>query len=235
MPTSVDDLASAIKRDRRTTTELLEGLATKGSAVRTERSGAWLHRSALDEGRTKLDAGVASWFEQNPQRVKAPVLEVRRASGLEQAVFQFVLDAAAKDGALTLDGADLVPAGRRVESDPETEAVHARLLEAGLQPPSPAELGATFGGEKAVRAKLGRLVDLGRAVRVGPEMYFAAEAFDRAREAVVANCRKNGHLDLPSLRDEVATTRKWLIPLLEHLDAIGVTMRQGGHRVLRGR
>jgi hypothetical protein len=31
----------------------------------------------------------------------------------------------------------------------------------------------------------------------------------------------------------LGTTRKFLIPLLEHLDAIGVTLRQGAHRVLR--
>ena len=55
------------------------------------------------------------------------------------------------------------------------------------------------------------------------------------RAAVVENCTKNGALDIPSLRDRLKTSRKYLIPLLEHLDATGVTLRQGAHRVLRKR
>jgi selenocysteine-specific elongation factor len=66
-------------------------------------------------------------------------------------------------------------------------------------------------------------------------MYFAAEHFERAKAAVIENCKAHGHVELPALRERIDTTRKWLIPLLEHLDAVGVTMRQGAHRVLRGR
>jgi selenocysteine-specific elongation factor len=35
------------------------------------------------------------------------------------------------------------------------------------------------------------------------------------------------------LRDELRTTRKYLIPLLEHFDVQGLTLRQGANRVLR--
>jgi selenocysteine-specific elongation factor len=58
---------------------------------------------------------------------------------------------------------------------------------------------------------------------------------DEAKAAVVANCERNGQLVIPELRDALATSRKFLIPLLEHLDAQGVTLRQGGHRVLKRR
>ncbi len=54
-------------------------------------------------------------------------------------------------------------------------------------------------------------------------------------KAVIANCERNGALVIPELRDVLKTTRKFLIPLLEHLDAQGLTLRQGGRRVLRRR
>jgi selenocysteine-specific elongation factor len=53
------------------------------------------------------------------------------------------------------------------------------------------------------------------------------------REAIVDNCQRNGQLAIPELRDRLGTTRKFLIPLLEHFDTVGVTARRGGTRVLR--
>ena len=73
------------------------------------------------------------------------------------------------------------------------------------------------------------------AVRVAADVYWTAEALEEARTAVVENCERNGQLEIPELRDRLKTTRKFLIPLLEHLDAVGVTLRQGGHRVLKRR
>ena len=37
------------------------------------------------------------------------------------------------------------------------------------------------------------------------------------------------------LRDALQSTRKYLIPLLEHFDTEGLTLRQGGRRVLKRR
>jgi selenocysteine-specific elongation factor len=51
----------------------------------------------------------------------------------------------------------------------------------------------------------------------------------------VDNCERNGQLVIPELRDALGTTRKFLIPILEYLDTCGITIRQGGHRVLKRR
>ena len=61
------------------------------------------------------------------------------------------------------------------------------------------------------------------------------ELYEAAKAAIVANCQKHGSLEIPSLRDQLATTRKFLIPLLEHFDVQGLTLRQGANRVLRKR
>ena len=72
-------------------------------------------------------------------------------------------------------------------------------------------------------------------VHVSGELYLASDVAEEARRAVVKNCEAHGQLSIPALRDDLGTTRKFLIPLLEHFDAVGLTLRQGGHRVLRRR
>ena len=83
---------------------------------------------------------------------------------------------------------------------------------------------------------LKRLVDEKRAVRVAPGLHFAMSAVDLAKLEVAMNCEAHaGELDLPSLRDALGTTRRWLIPLMEWLDASGFTTRLGGRRILKRR
>jgi selenocysteine-specific elongation factor len=86
-----------------------------------------------------------------------------------------------------------------------------------------------------VRSALELLADRGDVHFVSHEFPLAREHFEAARTAVIENCGRHGSLDIPSLRDALGTTRKFLIPLLEHFDALGVTARLGGNRVLKKR
>jgi selenocysteine-specific elongation factor len=79
------------------------------------------------------------------------------------------------------------------------------------------------------------LIDRGSVRRIDKDFLLPAASYERARAAIVANCGAHGHLEIPALRDELGTTRKFLIPLLEHFDAQGVTIRQGANRVLKKR
>jgi selenocysteine-specific elongation factor len=110
---------------------------------------------------------------------------------------------------------------------PAAVALADRLLAAGHEPPSRAEL-----GEDAVH--LDALRDAGIVVRIGRDMYAHADAIAPVRERVVAIIRSEGAITLARLRDELHTSRKFAQALLEHLDADRVTRRlPDDSRVLR--
>jgi selenocysteine-specific elongation factor len=73
----------------------------------------------------------------------------------------------------------------------------------------------------------------GRLVRLGDGMAVSAEAFERAREILVAECTASGRITLARFRDLLGVGRKTAQLLLERLDADGVTRRVGDERVLR--
>ena len=168
--------------------------------------------------------------------VDVSALELQQESGLGKASYEALLSIAVERGDFeSLPGGQVRPKGLVVEADPQADQVHGLLDGGAFKPPSAAELIPHVGSEDKAEALLVKLCDQNRAVRVAPGMYFARGRFDAAIEAVTRNCEANGQLVIPDLREELATSRKYLIPLLEHLDATGVTMRQGAHRVLRKR
>ena len=120
------------------------------------------------------------------------------------------------------------PAAEPRALDGAALALEQRLLAAGHEPPTEAEL-----GEEAHH--LHALHVAGRAVRIGRSMHAHPDAIADVRDVVERIARAEGTITLARLRDELATSRKYAQALLEHLDAARVTRRlDDDSRVLRG-
>ena len=73
----------------------------------------------------------------------------------------------------------------------------------------------------------------GELVRLGDGFVVSADAYERARGLVVAECRAAGEIVLARFRDLAGIGRRDAQLLLERLDQDGVTRRVGDRRVLR--
>ncbi|MBK8179396.1 MAG: selenocysteine-specific translation elongation factor [Planctomycetes bacterium] len=247
-PPTLHELAQAIKRSDVETAAALSELEGQKRARPLEAAGGvgperrrWMHVDRLGEALAKLRQEIAAWFAANPLRQVVETLELKRATGFEPDFLALLLAQEAQRGAISVEPGGLVrPAGRTVKLDAATEERRARIVAAvegaNFSPPSPAELSASLSlSIQELSRLLAMLVDEGALVRVNKELLLGRANYDRARAAVAKNCAQHGRLEIPALRDELSTTRKFLIPLLEHFDAVGLTIRQGDHRVLRRR
>jgi selenocysteine-specific elongation factor len=70
-------------------------------------------------------------------------------------------------------------------------------------------------------------------VRTGRNLHFHGEPLERLLERVVEACRRDGSVTIASVRDELGTSRRYAQALVEHLDALKVTVRRGDEHVLR--
>ena len=233
------DLAFSIKRSPKETLGLLRDLKEKGHAWSNPAEDRWVHSDRMQDARERLFEAAGAWFEANPHRKVMDIADLRREMNWEATLFAAILEAEKDAGRLSVQsGGKIALAGREVELDPETQAlldaIAKTLTEGGFQPPEPGEIAARVKApEKRVREILALMCDMGQAGRVGGDLFVGGSELERARQAIISNCEKNGSLVIPELRDALATTRKYLIPLLEYFDAQGVTLRQGGNRVLK--
>ncbi|MCC6405936.1 MAG: selenocysteine-specific translation elongation factor [Planctomycetes bacterium] len=240
-PLSLADVAKAIKREPEETKKLLETLATSKRVRSLGSSGKWMQVERLEAELSRVKAAVDAWFAANAHRQVMEVAELRRTSELEHDALGLLLDEEARRGGWALEsGGFLRPKGRARSLDEKTrdsvERVHGALAKGGTQPPTPAELATALALKPTeVQRVLELLLDEGRVKRVEKDFFLALETVERVKASIVANCQKHGHLEIPTLRDELQTSRKFLIPLLEWFDTQGLTIRQGANRVLRKR
>jgi selenocysteine-specific elongation factor len=96
-------------------------------------------------------------------------------------------------------------------------------------PPGRAEAEALVGSEA-----LGALIERGTLVKVGSAaeaVLFLRESYDEALAALLAYVREHGSMTAAEARDVLGTTRKYILPLLEHMDERRLTRRIGDERV----
>lgn len=109
-----------------------------------------------------------------------------------------------------------------------------RLVEAGLEPPAPAGLGAAAELDAAqTKELLAALTRTQKIVHAGSGLYFAKSVYDDATQKVLAFIAAEGGITTAQAKTLLGVSRKFLIPFLESLDKRGVTARVGEVRKAR--
>jgi selenocysteine-specific elongation factor len=114
------------------------------------------------------------------------------------------------------------------------DRVEALYRETGLATPLLAE--ALAGVEKKLADRVRQaLLESGRLVDVGESVVLHRDAVKQAEEVVRRLFTAKTELTASEIRQELGTTRKYLIPLLNYFDSHGLTQRRGEVRVLKPR
>jgi selenocysteine-specific elongation factor len=143
-----------------------------------------------------------------------------------------VVEALVAEGGLVADGPVLRRPGHGMRLDPAQQALQGRV-EAALEAAGVGLLGeAALRELGADRRATALLVRLGVLVPIAPGGWLGRPAL----EGAVATLRRAFPGGRPfsagEAREALGTTRRTAIPLLEHLDRTGVTVRQGDRRRL---
>jgi selenocysteine-specific elongation factor len=187
-----------------------ETVARLGDLTGLERADGWVFsRGWLDELRAELDRRLDSADELDPG-IAPP------SDAWSPAVVPLL--------GYERRGAKLYRPGTTAALGARAEAAAALEAQLGLEP------------VKVDDPALARFLESeGRLVRVGDGYAVSPEAYERAREALVAECEAAGRISLARFRDLLGVGRRTAQLLLERFDADGLTRRVGDERVLRRR
>ena len=177
---------------------------------------------------------LAEFHKANPLRAGLQREELRNRLRLGSGHFNDLVSHLGLIGVVQIDGAVVRLASHRVELTDEQERAVSALLEtlktAGFNAPPLNELAQRFGIADEVLESLGAG---GRLVRVASNLAYEAQSFEEIRRSVVKLIDDRGKIDVAGLRDHFGSSRKYCLPILEHLDSVGITRRVGDFRVRR--
>ncbi|MEI6034140.1 MAG: selenocysteine-specific translation elongation factor [Verrucomicrobiae bacterium] len=199
----------------------------------------FFHRETIQEAAEKILAAIEDYHKAEPQSPGVTKARAAEASRLPAACFEAALAALLADRRIDFSLAD-----RRLSlpgwqpSLPEAIApvcarVEALFLDRLFHPPDPSEAARELGVDGptcglAIKA----LKEFGRLVEAPGGIVFHSNAVREAAARATEHIKKEGLLESVDFKYQIGTTRKFALPLIDHLDAIGVTRRVGNTRYL---
>jgi selenocysteine-specific elongation factor len=210
----------------------------RGARVHAARPGctrAEMARLAGDEHAADLDAiAVGPWLvspetlaqvraraAESVEVTRAPLSTVAAACGIDIARLRAAL---ADDPALVIER-DVVHGARQagILDDPAARKLLDALVASPLAPPAPADIGVSLSIVRAL-AGAGAVIELDGVV-------FATSALDDARDRIARVVVEREAVTIAELRDLLGTSRKYILPIVNRMDAEGVTRRRGDLRI----
>jgi len=137
------------------------------------------------------------------------------------------------EGKLAETGAYMLLPGFKPRFNPQQQGQVDRLLNRFAQAPysTPSVKDAVADiGEEMYNA----LLDQGLLEQVSPEVVFRQQDYQEMIRAVREMITNKGAITVVEFRDRFNTSRKYALALLEKLDAVGITLREGDFRKLKG-
>ena len=229
----ITDASDAGEQVRRRKAVRVEDLARQGLDTENRPAGVvafrgwWISARAVTEWKTELLGALEAYFADNPLAAGMPRVAAIHLLALPGEELVDVVIAAAK---VSSSGGLLSLPGRQADLGAAEEGIaklEKRLADAPCAAPEAGDLEAWGLGqtELAAAERAGRVVRLGGAVVLVPASLEWAKA-------------RLGELEQPfttsQARQALGTTRRVVIPVLEHFDAQRITRRiDAGHRELR--
>ncbi len=230
---STEQLAQAVGEGVAQVGEALARLAAEGS-VATPGQGRWIGDDRWTSARERIEHDVREYAEAHPARYGIMKGELKSAlkATLDGGVFDAAFASLVADATIEQTGERVRPAGVPWEPPAEVvrllEGVEAELEAAGFLVPDVAHWHKRLGQAAAEVAALGYF--MGRLVRVSQELTYTVGQMTRLRALLDDWFASHAALTVADFRSFTDASRKYAVPLLEHADRVGWTVRVGDER-----
>jgi selenocysteine-specific elongation factor len=176
---------------------------------------------------------VESEHVAHPEEPGLEINRLREALQLESGdVFDALLQTLPNDG-FVQSGNTIQRASHRPSLPPELRDTGDRIRRAlrarAVDPPSRREIAVDAAAQQALRF----FCETGELIALGDDVLISADGFARLKRMLVQHLRTGSAATVSELRQVTGTTRRIIVPLLERLDRLGLTIREGDRRKLR--
>ncbi len=233
------EIVAKSRLDASTADAALKELINTGQLIHLEESEPMIKSDSLaiafphwNDLRGQVENILNTFHEQFPLRRGIPREELKSRLKLTPRIFNASIKKLVESNALTDARGAVSRAGHEIKFESsqqvQVEELMQKFEKTPYATPGVKECQAQV-GEEVVNA----LIDMGELIPVSQDVIFRKKDYEEMVEKIKTAIQQKGQITLAEVRDMLDTTRKYIQALLEHLDAIGITMRDGDYRRLR--
>lgn len=215
----------------------LAWLIEHGLVIALSRPLEYVSRSTSDAALERTTLFLRKHHDEAPWRLGAHTADIAKAISVPEALALRLLNIWQEDGRLASRARswhlpDFSPSLSKEQSI-FFDKILANSPEIPYLPHSfDALLAAAAKHSKVMTEAMESLLAAGSLVRIGDDVYRRSQ-IESAQRAIQTLMDSQGQATMAQVRDVLGTSRKHALPLMEHFDSVGFTMRDGDLRRLR--
>ena len=178
---------------------------------------------------------IKTIHEKHPELPGIDISQLRtfmKKRVVDSKLFEFLIDQLCKSGFTKKDtilSIDSHKASLPNHLTSSGKKIRILLDENPLEPPNPKEIINSENDEAALKF----LLQTNEAIQLDEKVILLSKNYNEAVDKIRSYITQNGPATAADLRKALSSTRRVIIPLLEHLDKKGITFRSGDTRVLK--
>jgi selenocysteine-specific elongation factor len=235
----IKDIVSRSRLDKDMAESALDELLTSGTLVSLEESRPSITGETLVISLSHWNTLLArtlnlikAYHADFPLRKGIPREELKSKLKLSSREFNAFIARLFEDQVVTEQQAGIAMAGHQIlfigEEQVKVRTLMRKFEQDPFKPPSTRECQVEV-GEEVMNA----LIQSNELVPVSSDVVFRMQDYDLMVGEIRSAIENNGQIALAEVRDIFKTSRKYAQALLEHLDTIGITTRNGDYRKLK--
>jgi selenocysteine-specific elongation factor len=195
----------------------------------------FLHRDVIQSAAARVMAAIQELHATQPQRAGLSRDELIARLKTDPALLDMAVESLLQGRQIARNGTVLARtgwSGQVTDRDQQLfEQIATQLQEARWTPPGPDELAASLRQTPQRIATTARLLfERGVAVRLDERIWMHRDAVEAGKQVVLQLFRKTPAFTTMDFRDALGVSRKYAVPLLDHLDKVRFTVRSGNNR-----
>lgn len=175
---------------------------------------------------------VGDYHKIYPLRRGIPREELKSRLKLSSRLFNIALHRISSEGNLEEAGSLVRHVGYSIQFNPQQQSLVdgllARFIASPFSPPTVKE-SLTEVGEELYNA----MIEVGLLIPIPPDVVFRKLDYDLMLTEIIGLLNKKGTIAAAEVRDHFNTSRRYVLALLEYMDAQGITVREGDSRRLK--
>ena len=232
-PCDVTALSQRTNLPREEVTERVFQLTQEGHLVSlgdfpTDPDAVVYSAQGWDVLKSKVSSALQLYHTRYPLRPGVPAQEIRSRLSLSQPVYQRALARLTEERIVVDERQSLRLPDHQITLTPKMEEEASAYLKSLRQNPYSPPSDRSIDPEL-----LSVLIEQGKIVRVADGVIFDAAAYREMTERIIQHLKDQGNITVAEARTMFETSRKYILPLLEHMDQQQITRRTGDERVLR--
>lgn len=199
----------------------------------------YLHKNTLGRLKNTILEIIAKYHQENPLRVGIPLADLKSrlpknfpALFLESSISEMQNAALVKFEQNILSLADFkIKLSKDLVKD--LDALFNQLFLEEFKPSDLTELSTILNlPVKRLKEVMQILLTQQKCIRIADDFYLTINNLDKAKELLTRHIKKSGSVKIGEVSDLLNSSRKYSVPLMEFLDKIKFTKREGDARVL---